>query len=433
MKPSSPTPRLPQWIFYVTYAILLLAAWLILSGSARPLSGPAVFAVVGCVIGGAIIGTIPLVLRYEWKKNEALDDRQRALEALALTLTAAAEQISIAAQGMHQIAELAQKNLQLAEELPARLQAKITEFETLLTSAQSDEREEMKKELALLRASESDRLEAIADKVDHASGELAKLEAAAQKHLLTAQAALASAPEALTAATTAALARIDAKLATAVSSRPPMTVTAAAEEPVRNVPSTVELTAPPFGGHIISLAPAPSAEPKDEPRRSSQSEDGPTEGPEEPKPGKKRAPRKPKPEPTAEATPAFALEETPATAPAAPSLVPPSGTKEGGEFNQAAPAELGESVISSDRATRLLVTAYIGIGNRLFIRGDGPGLGWDKGVPLQFVSIGKWRWETSDATAPVKYKLYKNDEIECAALGSLSLSPEHQQEITAEF
>ena len=92
-----------------------------------------------------------------------------------------------------------------------------------------------------------------------------------------------------------------------------------------------------------------------------------------------------------------------------------------------------ERVLTSDGATRLLVTAYIGIGNRLFIRGDGPGLSWERGVPLQFVSIGKWRWETNDASAPVQFKLYKNDELECATLGALSLDPGHQQEVTAAF
>jgi hypothetical protein len=54
-------------------------------------------------------------------------------------------------------------------------------------------------------------------------------------------------------------------------------------------------------------------------------------------------------------------------------------------------------------------------------------------VPLQFVSIGKWRWESSDASTPVKFKLFKNDEIECASLGSQSLAPEHQLEVTATF
>ena len=89
--------------------------------------------------------------------------------------------------------------------------------------------------------------------------------------------------------------------------------------------------------------------------------------------------------------------------------------------------------MTSDGATRLVVTAYIGIGNRLFIRGEGPGLSWEKGVPLQFVSIGKWRWETNDAFAPVRFKLYKNDDLECTALGAQSLDPGHQQEVTAAF
>jgi len=31
---------------------------------------------------------------------------------------------------------------------------------------------------------------------------------------------------------------------------------------------------------------------------------------------------------------------------------------------------------------------------------------------MQFVSIGKWRWESAEATAPVKFKLYRNDETE---------------------
>ena len=80
-----------------------------------------------------------------------------------------------------------------------------------------------------------------------------------------------------------------------------------------------------------------------------------------------------------------------------------------------------------------MVTAYVGIGNRLFVRGDGPGLNQDKGVPLQFVSIGKWRWETADATTPIRIKLFKNDQIECSALGEIALEPGHQAEVTANF
>ena len=57
-----------------------------------------------------------------------LDDRQRALEALARTLTSSAEQISIAAKGLHEVAELAQKNIRQAEHLPQKLHEKIAEL-----------------------------------------------------------------------------------------------------------------------------------------------------------------------------------------------------------------------------------------------------------------------------------------------------------------
>ena len=499
MMPSTSTPKIPLWIFIVTDVALLAAGLIVAAKSPTPLSTSAVFAVVACVIAGAIVLFIPLVSSIEREKNEALDDRQRALEALAATIATSAEQIGIATQGQHTIAELAQKNLTLAESLPARFQDKIAEFESLLNNAQTDEREELKRELARLRASESERLDAIAEKVERAARELAKLEAAAQKHLSAAQAALASAPEALTAATTAALARISASVAPfSPAATPPdeprrgpaprdeggpiaSPITAgpsaakaeskAIEEGLHIVPivppttapfegnliSTSDLTMPPFGGNLISSSPlvasSPAATPPDEPHqnptgdgeRASEPDSATLPAPitDEPKPVRKRAPRKPKPVETVE--PALVLDaEAPSPEPATPEEPSPSPAKrdEGGqgEFNQIAPdeaprssAEVAESVMSSDSATRLLVTAYIGIGNRLFIRGDGPGLSWEKGVPLQFVSIGKWRWETNDATAPVKFKLYKNDELECTALGSQSLNPEHQQEITATF
>ena len=489
MMPSSPTPKLPLWIFILTDVALLLAGLFIAARSPSPLSSTAVLSIVACVIAGAIVLFVPLVSHVEREKNEALDDRQRALEALASTVTTSAEQISIAASGLHAIAELAQKNLRSAEQLPAVLSAKISEFETLLTNAQADEREELKKELAQVRAAESDRLEAIASKVSHASGELTKLEAAAHKHLVAAQAALAAAPEALTSATNAAL----AKISDALAAMPPPAVSPPAE-PLRGptgesgtesskpakpagkaideglhivpiVPPTAapftgnivtvtpnpafEVTMPPFGGNLLSSSPLPdpvtpsapltppepaAPPPPDEPHQSPAAQDnsGPASAPvtEEPKPVKKRAPRKPKPVEASD--PALVLEsEEPSSATPAPAV---------SEFSQIAPdesprasAEVTETVISSDGATRLLVTAYIGIGNRLFIRGEGPGLSWDKGVPLQFVSIGKWRWETSDAAAPVKFKLFKNDETECAALGSRTLDPGQQAEVNATF
>src|SRR5262249_55533841 len=143
---------------------------------------------------------------------------------------------------------------------------------------------------------------------------------------------------------------------------------------------------------------------------------------EEPKPKKPRAPRKPKPDDILATMSSEPVAETSGPADSAPSAA-------ASEEAVAAPAE---SSASSDGATRLLVTAYIGIGNKLFIRGDGPGLSWDKGVPMQFVSIGKWGWASHDVATPIACKLYKNDDT-AALSGEIFLEPGKHVEVTALF
>jgi len=143
---------------------------------------------------------------------------------------------------------------------------------------------------------------------------------------------------------------------------------------------------------------------------------------EEPKPKKPRAPRKPKPEDTLAAMSAEPAAEASNGADAAPAET----------SSEESAAASFESSASSDGATRLLVTAYIGIGNKLFIRGDGPGLSWDKGVPMQFVSIGKWGWASHEVATPIACKLYKNDET-AALSGEVFLEPGKHVEVTALF
>ncbi len=87
---------------------------------------------------------------------------------------------------------------------------------------------------------------------------------------------------------------------------------------------------------------------------------------------------------------------------------------------------------TSDGTTRLFVTAYIGIGNKVFVRGEGPGLSWEKGIPMEFVSIGKWSWQTADAADPIKVQFFKNDEL--AAQGEvITVPPGHHVEATPVF
>jgi hypothetical protein len=158
---------------------------------------------------------------------------------------------------------------------------------------------------------------------------------------------------------------------------------------------------------------------------------------------KQRAPRKPKPD----AHPLSDFEAAPVAAPesaaegpvkhtapleliAEPVSDEPSPPE---DFYQVSPEENKSAANASlDGRTRLTVVSYIGIGNKLHIRGEGAGLSWSKGIPLQFVSIGRWRWETDKASEPVTCRIYKNDKLE-APVGALTLLPGTEQEISVSF
>jgi F0F1-type ATP synthase membrane subunit b/b' len=543
-------PKLPLWIFLVFDALLIATAGFVAYSSKKPLSFEAALVISGCIAAGAVIIFIPIVSRFEQAKNETLDERQRSLEALARTLGSAAEQISIAASGLHEIADIAQKNLKHAEQLPHKLQEKIAEFQAQLKDANDTEKEELEKEVAELRASETERIETAATKVSKAVADFAKLEAATQQQLAAAHEALGKlsfgaagaigkaqaaaeqafaqarteaarglgetagqAAKTIEAAKTAALADIDAKLAAFGAAlveklaRESMKSTAATPAPAATPASAEAPPAKPEADPAPAAAsepaqppkrprkrreesPAPDPLPTDSPVADAPVADAPvtdTPGPDVATPASEDA----APTPVAEEPPPVSLAQIPEVAPIAPHTAEPfpgnidlapeaaasasapadtpveapvatateapkAPRKRAPKKTEPAPeateadakadlkldlddtparpaAEMAERVLSSDGATRLLVTAYIGIGNRLFIRGAGPGLSWEKGVPLQFVSIGKWRWETNDASGAVEFKLYKNDDVECSALGAQKLDPGYQQEVTASF
>jgi len=644
MNQSDPTSKnLPLWIFFLVDAVLTAAAIYIAHHAPKPLSTQAIFTITALVLAGALIALVPLVARYEREKNETLDDRQRALEALARTLTTAAEQISIATAGLNDIADLTQKNLKKAEQLPAQLQEKIAELTSRLAASEAETVDALEKELTSLRALESERLAATAEKINQTAAQLGQLASSTHQNLATARESLAqlgststqhfaelntattaaitraqaAAAESLTTAHTRASAAIDEKLAGSLgaidsklaqlttqlgtqldtaatildtklaalaASAAQLTIIAATPPPATPLPAPTvrELEVEPAPTSADS--PLSTASTPESPRRARKSRR------EEAPPAEEVVPAEPAPTPLAEAAPAAVVVE-PAPEPIAPiELAPPeappvdllaadpifissplaaeppvqtpvdspveaaspepaatapdaapaeatsdlvkatrkrsakktavndseSGPTEGAElspavettppsleiapennshplaapvieepdieslaapvaddvapppepaaaeapvatepppvdeFVQFSPDELPAapvaapefklhspdatvSSMTADGASRLLATAYIGIGNRLFIRGEGPGLTWEKGVPLQFVSIGKWRWETTETTATVTFKLYKNDTVECTALGEQAIAPGHLTEVTASF
>jgi len=364
MNLPSDTPRLPKWIFLSGDVALLATAWIVASGSDHPLTGLPLIAIVVCVAVAAVLGAIPFVADYARRQDEALDNRQRALQALAATVTSASEQIAIAASGLDRLAGIAQENFNQSDRVAQQIQDKVAELLARLADEKKDEGDAAAK------------LESVAKKIAKSVAELEKAASGAPEAVRPAPphpAVAVEVPPVLESQ------MVEIKPAVAPSNAPfapPAAVTAAAPEPAPQ---------------IVPDAPALAASPAPEPAAP-----------------RKRAPRKPAA--VADTGGDLILEAQPAPAP-----------------------ENTEASGTADGATRLVVTAYIGIGNRLFIRGNGPGLSWDKGVPLAFVSIGKWRWESGDAAAAVKFKLYKNDEIECTALGERSVEPGAQQSLTAVF
>jgi hypothetical protein len=83
-----------------------------------------------------------------------------------------------------------------------------------------------------------------------------------------------------------------------------------------------------------------------------------------------------------------AIESEPATEEAAPA---------------AAPVVTGEG-------TALVINLMIGIGNKPFVRGSGPGLSADHGVPMNFLGIGRWQWVCPQPDAPATVEVWKNDQ-----------------------
>jgi hypothetical protein len=548
------SPKLPLWVFVVSDVALLAAAWLIAEYSHHPLSPAALSAVAGCAALGTLVLLVPLLVRYERQKNEVLDERQRSLEGIARTVQESAEQLSIAANGLNQIASLARQSLQTAEALPEKLKAQIDAFETKAAHANEGERARLEKELSALRKTNGDQLAALATQLAQTTAEWSKLETASRAQLTRANESLSQLDQqaatkianahkqALTELDTrieALAARVTAAAATvthpAVKFTPPATPPIAeSTEPtpapteasgVTEAASTVAVSAaiepiaPTAPTEASTPTPAPAAKRPRKPRReqtpanatpetiadapaasapepvvsespvtvaSAPNERAPESTPPAPpapsagpapapviasapietpadpapatsapvvEPTSSPAPAaaiaaEPTPveastaSPTISAAPAAAVEPTPEPAPVeaprrrasrAKPEPEPEPTLDLAIDDSTPPVRTIERGLSSDGATRMIVTAYIGIGNRLFIRGEGAGLSWDKGVPLQFVSIGKWRWETNEASAPVRFKLYKNDEQECSALGEQVLEPGHLQEMSAKF
>jgi hypothetical protein len=87
---------------------------------------------------------------------------------------------------------------------------------------------------------------------------------------------------------------------------------------------------------------------------------------------------------------------------------------------------------STSGTTSVIANVKIGIGNKPYLRGEGVGLSWDEGVPMNFIEIGKWAWTPPRKNAALTVQVYRNDEDPDKG-GKIEIKSGQEIEITPEF
>ena len=114
----------PSKLPFIIGDVILLGVAAFLLYRLGPDASPAmVVAIIACAGLGVTCFLAPFLLSYARNQDQQVAERQAALEALTRTTASAIEQASIAANGLHEIAEITKRNLHSLDELPARIEA----------------------------------------------------------------------------------------------------------------------------------------------------------------------------------------------------------------------------------------------------------------------------------------------------------------------
>jgi hypothetical protein len=87
----------------------------------------------------------------------------------------------------------------------------------------------------------------------------------------------------------------------------------------------------------------------------------------------------------------------------------PVATKKIAPKPAAKPVAPVKPVATKPVVTTITAQIDIGFGNALYVRGDGPGLSWDKGVLMDCVTDSQWQITLGESARPVVFKFLVND------------------------
>jgi len=95
--------------------------------------------------------------------------------------------------------------------------------------------------------------------------------------------------------------------------------------------------------------------------------------------------------------------EKPAASPAAEAKVAVAGAK-----------TVGSRKVSAEKPaaapTRIMAHVDVGLGNTLFLRGEGGGLSWERGVPMECIGGNCWSWSAESVVQDITFKVLINDQ-----------------------
>jgi len=94
-------------------------------------------------------------------------------------------------------------------------------------------------------------------------------------------------------------------------------------------------------------------------------------------------------------------------------------------------AASGAPKTTAEALTTIEVKLDVGFGNAVFLRGQGSGLTWERGVPLACVDGSTWRW-AKKSTDPVTFKVLLNDQVWSAG-SDIVVAPGQKIEISPSF
>ncbi len=90
-----------------------------------------------------------------------------------------------------------------------------------------------------------------------------------------------------------------------------------------------------------------------------------------------------------------------------------TATKKPAAKKAVAKKTVAKKTTTTKKTLKTSIVAYVdvGFGNMLYIRGEGAGLSWDKGVLVKNISAAEWVFDTTKATGTVTFKFLINDQI----------------------